>query len=156
MAEKIKVLGVDISTKKISAVCMDEEAIPFAVFEHEQPGKTADVRFSGLVVNFLWLVEQLDPDVIYVEGLPFVKSRAGVVSIASILGAVRTVSTICEIRCVVVPGYTWKKEIGTGVKKEAIAQWVEIDSGEYFKHLVSQDLMDAYAISKYGLKMENA
>lgn len=145
----MKIVGVDLSTKKISAVLMD--VVPNEGWELEIKGKLAADRFGLLVVGFSAYIRAEAPDVVYVEGLPFVKNRDAIVGLAAILGAIRSVCAIYGVRCVVVPGHAWKKLLGIGPTKDHIAKWVA-DKGLEFR---SQDLADAYAIAVYGVEIES-
>lgn len=145
----MKVLGVDISTKKISAVSFD--GAPSEGWEVEIPGKLAEDRFSRLTAAFAAYLRAEGPDVVYVEGLPFVKNRDAIVGLASVLGAVRGACAIYGIRCVTVPGHLWKKTLGIGASKDKVAAWCS-ERGHEFR---SQDLIDAYAIAEYGATVES-
>ena len=144
----MKVVGVDLSTKKISAVALCGK--PSRGWEVEVPGRLADDRIPALSAAFAAYLRAEKPDVVYVEGLPFVKNREAIVGLASVLGSIRGACAIYGIRCVVVPGYGWKRALGCGTSKQQVGEWVR-SRGLEFR---SQDLTDAYAIAEYGAGIE--
>jgi hypothetical protein len=116
------------------------------VYQVDAEGDLAEDRFNALVLAFNEYVTGKQLTHVYVEGLPFVKSRKGIVGLASILGAVQAICALNDVTCTVVPGYRWKRALSTGTTKERVSDWVSSQGVE----LETQDLRDAYAIARYG------
>jgi Holliday junction resolvasome RuvABC endonuclease subunit len=152
----VRVVGVDISTKKIAAVDLQDDG-SYEGWEVKGRGRLAADRclaadrFDQLSSAFSEYLFDRRPEVVYVEGLAFVKSRKAIVGLSEILGAVRALCSEFGARCEVTPGYQWKIGVGIqGKKKEDVARWVSAQGVE----LGTQDLKDAYAIARYGQQKE--
>lgn len=145
--------GVDLSSRKLSVAILSRDPLrPEVLQEFEAPGDLAAARFVPLVQWFRGMLNQHGPrlEVVYVEGLPFVKNRDSFISLACVLGAVRAVCALKGVRCVVVDGRDWKKALGSGSTKAHIAAWAA-GRGRTFE---TQDLCDAWAIAQYGTVSE--
>lgn len=149
------ILGIDLDTHKVSAVTLtsDGQTIIWHGVAEGKSGKLAADRFASLALEIFELIEISLPDYVYVEGLPFVKSRGSIVDLACILGTVRAVCALHGVPCLVIPGPTWKKTLGMGRTKLEIAEAVQT---RYGVSLPTQDLVDAYCVAKAGILITDA
>ncbi len=146
------VLGIDLSTKATAFVWLADDGTVERTLMVEVPGKLAADRFDRLASwSSTWIAASPDGDLVVIEGLPFVKSRAGFSALAQVLGMLRAACVRHERPYVVVPGSDWKKGLGLSgnANKDAVCAWAE---AEGFVN-PSQDLTDAYCIARYGLQL---
>ncbi len=90
---------------------------------------------------------------VYIEGLPWIKNRAGFASIAKVLGAVELlVHQVMGIEATILKGADWKRELGLSgnANKSTIAQWVREYRGNEFE---TQDLNDAFCVALAGYSL---
>ncbi len=153
------VLGVDISTRKLSFVFVgDDEEVAWQD-EREVKGHLAGdrfpelVRYTSYVLNTWWGAETGAACRVVIEGIPFVKSRAGIIGLAKVLGLVEGTALHFGYEVEVMDGRDWKRALGLSgnANKEAVAAFAfsEGFAGE------SQDLIDAYCIGLVGVRKDN-
>ncbi len=153
------VLGVDISTRKLAFVFVgDDESICWR-YEGEAAGRLSADRFPTLVTHATFVLNTWYGSLtgaacrVVIEGLPYVRSRDGIVGLAKVLGMVEGLALHFGFKVEVVDGHVWKHALGLSgnANKEAIAAFAlsEGFEGE------SQDLLDAYCIGLAGVRKDN-
>ncbi len=157
-----RVLGIDIDTTRVHMVLTDGRTdTDQIVAEFDGPkswvAKRKFIPLLGSVEVCLLHMHELmrgDPDVygreVYIEGLPWIKNRAGFASLAKVLGAVELlVYQTMHIEATVLKGADWKHELGMSgnANKSAIASWVRSYRGDEFE---TQDLNDAFCVALAG------
>ena len=155
------VLGVDISTRKLAFVLVGDDGVYAWQDEREVKGKLAGDRFAELVeradrVLSIWgrgAYGMAPACRVVIEGIPFVKSRAGIIGLAKVLGMVEALALHYDYEVEVVNGHDWKKALGLSgnARKDVIRAFAE---GEGYVN-ESQDLTDAYCVGLYGVRRDN-
>lgn len=123
--------------------------------EVEDDSADAADRFGPLTRAFGRFLQREKPTEVYVEGLPFVRSRRSIVSLAEVLGAVRALCVVSDVPHAVVPGYDWKRGLEIrGRDKAAVREWAVERAAPVQRW--SQDLTDAYALAVWGYRWRGA
>lgn len=147
-------LGVDLDTRQVSVVALDCTGEIYRTRVIAEEGRTADLRFDGLVAGFEELLREPEMRTVHVwlEGTPFVKNRKGFASLAQVLGALRAACVGAGLEHTVLDGPDWKRALGLSgnANKDQITEWVLQQLPQADKWLSTQDLRDAYAIARAG------
>ena len=149
----MRVIGIDISTKKIACVILDSNS--FRVVEFTSKQKTWDSRLDDLQSQFWEFVEtevDKERDFIFIEEIPFVQNRQAVIRLVHVLAMCRTGAVRLGSSCTYVNVNVWmQRGVGKGnASKEDIANKAISLYGERV-HSLNQDCWDALLIATYGL-----
>jgi len=158
------ILGLDISTEKISYVLLSDTQINKygEVFSPLRGPKGGVIKNPlAMLKSFESLLLELKPQIVYIEGLAWIKNRSSFISIAKVLGGLEFVCFSNDVEFVVVEGRVWKSALlmRGNAQKEEIKEWVILEgkaSEQIGKEdpFESQDLYDAYCIARYGNSKE--
>ncbi len=141
----MRCMGIDVSTKRIAAVCLDGLNL-LEVHIIDAKGERAEDRFTDLVRGFDDMLSDECVDLVVVEGVPYAQNVRTTLNLASVVGAVRAVCTLQNVRCETVNTMTWRHAVGAGRTKDDIRAWA---GAQGFDHRL-QDAVDAYCIARYG------
>ena len=150
------VVGVDHNTKEIDCSMYDTLQDKFVLFESIfAPGRTAEDRFPTLAsmwINFVGNHNSLDYFV--VEDVIIGPNSKSAIAQAKILGMIQTVLLVHGKKFIIVSPASWKKfVIGKGnATKDEIADYLYTVKPELEKSNLTQDMVDASALSLYGVK----
>jgi Holliday junction resolvasome RuvABC endonuclease subunit len=150
-AECIKLIGIDLSTKKIALAVGVETVEPQFIELTASEARAAD-RFNPLMDAFRELLRSLKPVArVFIEDISFVRNRRSELDLAQMLGGVKALLTTAGIPYVTVNNMTWKCALGLGGKasKLAIAEyaaerWLPLE-------IPSQDAADALCVLEWGI-----
>lgn len=159
-----RVLGIDLDTTRVHMVLTDgrldtDEIVAEFAGPKSWVARRKFIPLLGSVEVCLQYmhtkmrgVPQEDRTV-YLEGLPWIKNRAGFASLAKVLGAVELlVHQVMGIEATILTGSEWKQELGLpgNANKDAIARWVVQYRGDGFS---TQDLNDAFCVAVAGYSL---
>ena len=161
------VMGVDISTEKISYVFKRADGSSmWGELISDKRGPRGGVLKDPLSIisQFEDYVAKERPEVIYIEGLAWIKNRESYQSIARMLGAITYACYRNGITYKVVLGKDWKQGLllAGNEKKPEIREWVILEgqagkmTGNSEEPFESQDLYDAYCIVRYAIMKEES
>jgi len=147
-----RVIGIDVSTKKIACILLDGSM--WRDVEFSSKAKTWGVRLDDLQEQFwIFLRDSVtDDDFLFIEEVPYVQNAQALIRLVHIVAMCRTLSTFFHRRYRYVNNLTWKKRVvGTGkVSKEDIVVKAQKIYGVKETQHFSQDLFDALLIATYG------
>ena len=141
--DKDIIAGIDVSTKKIAVVTLYSDNPVPVIWEAISTEPLVAERFSDLIEQFYLYMIGHNANIAVVETIPFVQNARTALALANIEGAVRAVCSLLGIPCEQINNSVWKKTLGIGRTKEAVAAYVEAKGGY---NIVSQDAKDAYCI----------
>ena len=147
-----RVIGIDISTKKIACILLDGST--WRDVEFSSKAKTWDLRLDELQEQFwIFLRDSVtDDDFLFIEEVPYVQNVGALIRLVHTVAMCRTVSTFFHRKYRYVNNLTWKKKVvGMGkVSKEGIVLKAQEIYGVKETERLSQDLYDALLIATYG------
>jgi len=148
----LRLIGLDLSTKKIAIAVYDGEGTVPRFVEVVARGRHATDRLDALLVNFRNQLAQLKPVWgAFIEDVSFVRSRRAELDLAQVLGGVKAHLIEAGITYIAVNNMTWKHDLGLGgrASKTNIAEYVS----ERWLGLVvpSQDCADALCVLEWGV-----
>jgi len=158
------ILGIDLDTTRVHMVLIDgkmdtDEIVAQSVVPKSWVASRKFLPLMGSVeVSLQHMRVQMskarpEDRAVYIEGLPWIKNRAGFASLAKVLGGVQLlVHQTMGLEAKVLNGAEWKHELGLSgnANKEAIAAWVRGYRGEEFE---TQDLNDAFCVALAGYSL---
>mgnify|MGYP003638359784 FL=1 len=147
-----RVIGIDISTKKLACVLLDGST--WRDVEFSAKAKTWDLRLDDLQEQFwIFLRDSVtDDDFLFIEEVPYVQNVQALIRLVHTVAMCRTLSTFFHRKYRYVNNLTWKKRVvGTGKvsKEDIVLKAQKIYGVEETQHL-SQDSFDALLIATYG------
>jgi hypothetical protein len=155
----VAVLGVDISTHKLSFILVGADESVCWRYEGEAAGRLSADRFPMLVTHAAFALNTWYGHPtgaacrVVIEGLPYVRSRDGIVGLGKVLGMVEGLARHFGYEVEVVDGHDWKRALGlSGIaNKETVAKF----AGREGFGGNSQDLVDAFCIALAGVRKDN-
>jgi len=152
----MRVVGIDVSTKKIACVLLDSSE--FQVIEFISRQKSWDQRLVELQSQFWDFVETKlsKEDSIFIEEIPFVHNRQGLIRLVHVLAMCKVAATHFNVPCTYVNVKTWKQRVvgnGNATKKD-IADKAELIYGDRVSQF-SQDALDALMVATYGFVLKS-
>lgn len=148
----MKVVGIDLSSFTVAfGIISDGEIVSAEVFANKR--EDFEARFDQLTDKTQKLFSAINPDVVYIEAIPYVQSPRTALTLASVLGMVRALCRLKEIPYFVVHNLTWKK--GIGLKGKVTKQDTENLMREMYAINVrlSENQYDALGVATYGLSI---
>ena len=147
-----RVIGIDISTKKVACVLLDGST--WRDVEFSSKAKTWDLRLNDLQEQFwIFLRDSVtDDDFLFIEEVPYVQNAQALIRLVHTVAMCRTLATFFHRKYRYVNNLTWKKRVvGTGKvsKEDIVLKAQKIYGVEETQHL-SQDSFDALLIATYG------
>ena len=155
------ILGIDLDTTRVHMVLTDGKVDTAQIVAQSVVPKSwvASRKFLPLMGSVEVSLQHMrakmrevpqEDRAVYIEGLPWIKNRAGFASLAKVLGGVQLlVHQTMGLEAKVLNGADWKHELGLSgnANKEAIAAWVRAYRGDEFD---TQDLNDAFCVALAG------
>ena len=147
-----KVIGIDVSTKKIACILLDGDT--WRNVEFISKSKTWDARLDDLQEQFWFFVRDFvkDDDILFIEDIPYVQNAQALIRLVHTLAMCRKVANVFKRKHRYVNNLTWKlKVVGTGKasKEDIVAKAQALYGEKETKHL-TQDSFDALLIATYG------
>jgi len=148
-------IGIDASSFSIACGIIDEDEL-FSVELFATKKLPFDERFNELAPLFDKFLRRLQPEVVYIEAIPYVNSQNTVIVLSTIIGLIKTICCIHDIPYVMVQNLAWKKGIGlkgTGPRSKVLKE----DTQKFVTELygitdqLTENLYDAIGIATYGL-----
>lgn len=147
-----RVIGIDVSTKKIACILLDGDA--WRAVEFSSKAKTWDIRLDELQEQF-WIFLRdtvTKDDHIVIEDIPYVQNAQALIRLVHTVAMCRTVATFFGYKHQYVNNLTWKQRVvgsGRASKDDIAVKARKLYGEEETKHL-SQDSLDALLIATYG------
>jgi Holliday junction resolvasome RuvABC endonuclease subunit len=150
----MKVLGVDIDSRKFGATLIDRKDNSVSSFFFRSNKKETDDRIEELYNCFETILKSYAPDKVYIEEPIYIQNFKTTKAISETVGNCKSICRLNKIEFETVPNKTWKKEIiGNGnCSKDDIKKFM-IDVG-LLEDDHEQDMYDSCGIALYGLKKE--
>ncbi len=163
----MRTLGIDLDTTRVHMMLIDSRMDTFEIVAEFAGPKSwvARRKFIPLMGSVEVCLQTMhtkmreypqEDRAVYIEGLPWIKNRAGFASLAKVLGAVELlVHQVMGIEATILKGAEWKHELGLpgNANKDAIARWVVQYRGSEFE---TQDLNDAFCVALAGYSLSVA
>ncbi len=147
-----RVIGIDVSTKKIACILLDEST--WRDVEFSSKAKTWNLRLDELQEQFwIFLRDKVtDDDYLFIEDIPYVQNAQALIRLVHIVAMCRTLATFFGRKYQYVNNLTWKQRVvGSGrASKDDIAAKARKLYGEEETNHLSQDSLDALLIATYG------
>ena len=149
----MKVVGIDIDSRKFGAVMIDGKLI--TDYFYLSLCKNVDDRIAELYDEVEKLLILWSPDKVFIESPIYIQNFLTTQAISETVGNCKSICRIHKIAFETVPNKTWKKEIiGNGnCSKEDTKKYI-IDKYPKFGKDKEQDVYDALGICLWGIKKE--
>lgn len=147
----MKVCGVDLDSKKVAMVVLDEKGKLVNFYYYLSEDSVLQNRLFALHDSFKLGLEKLKPDLVVIEDSFYLQNFITSKAISEVIGFCKLLCHQNGIKFKLVSNKTWKKSVlGSGkVTKEEIKAFVD----ERYPRLKShpQDIADSCSIAMWGV-----